>query len=143
MPIFLVKATNASHGDPVKDLRGCYKRGDIVQAMDDSAFGREDPPGSGTYIVDDVYLAENPISDQFVMVKVTGITLQRALDFMAPDIDPLDPEVIVLRRRYRIRVDDIPLAIRQELQQKRFVQVTATQIRDYVRNKRTGTDGID
>jgi hypothetical protein len=39
----LIKAFNASHYDPVKDRRGCYKRGDLVVSVPDGhGWGRDE-----------------------------------------------------------------------------------------------------
>lgn len=142
MPILLIKDRDATHWNPEKDLRGCYKRGDIVEVFDDSRYGRETLPGSGVYVVDPVFIAENPIAPPFYIVKVTGVTLERAKRLMEPDTDPAAPETTVRRRRFRLRADDVPLTVRTALQTDRFVEVTALQIQNYIRNKRTGLDGI-
>ena len=42
------------------------------------------------------------------------------------------------RRLYRVLVDTIPLAIRDQLVANRYVEVTFAQIRNYVQNKKTG-----
>jgi hypothetical protein len=68
---FLVKAIDATHADPVKDLRGCYKRGDIVDV-------REDGFGWG--------LEEGP--PKFFIVKVPG--LKPPLDKMKSWISTVD-----------------------------------------------------
>lgn len=38
MALFLIKDRDAVHADPEKDRRGCYKRGDIVEVLDDSKY---------------------------------------------------------------------------------------------------------
>ncbi len=35
MAEFIIKRISVSHPDPVKDLKGCYKRGDIIQVSED------------------------------------------------------------------------------------------------------------
>ena len=39
MAEFLIKAIDDTHSDPVKDKRGSYKRGDIVQVYEDGGIG--------------------------------------------------------------------------------------------------------
>jgi len=145
MPILLIKATSATHWNPEEDLRGCYKRGDVVEVFDDSRYGREEPPGSGTFVVDAAYLAANPITAPFYIVKVVGVSLARAQRLIEPDTDGVDVRgrpIVVRRRRFWLRADDVPVSIRNQLAATRFVQVTATQIQNYITNKRTLVDGI-
>lgn len=65
MAELLVKAIDATHSDPEKDARGCYKRGDVVVAFDDGhEWGRLEvlPPDKG---------------GKFVIVKLPGVTLEQ------------------------------------------------------------------
>lgn len=57
MAELLIKAVSASNADPDKDRRGCYKRGDVVVAMEDGhEWGRlEGPP-------------------DFVVVRLSGVS---------------------------------------------------------------------
>lgn len=115
MAEFLIKARNATHADPVKDARGCYKRGDIVVVMPDGHLW-----GSKEGLPD------------FVIVKVPGVDHERARKYLAQEP--------VLRRRFRIRVDDVPLTIRNQLRDTGQVTVTWTQVRGYLRDKITSLD---
>jgi hypothetical protein len=54
MAIFLIKDRDATHPDPVKEARGCYQRGDIVQAFEDTQP------------------LQLPPAPPFVLVKTTG-----------------------------------------------------------------------
>ena len=56
MALLLMKATNATHSDPTKDQRGCYKRGDVVDVYEDDAHNGD--------------LTQNPIMPPFAMVRV-------------------------------------------------------------------------
>lgn len=75
MALFLIKAdSNYTHPDPVKDARGVYKRGDIIQVLDDSAHNGD--------------IITNPIMSPFVMVRVIGLSVERALKYMEEDTEP-------------------------------------------------------
>jgi hypothetical protein len=105
-----------------KGQRGCYKLGDVVQVFED-----------GTRCV-------IPPAPPFYIVEITGLSKALAEKYTQPDIDLTDPEnpIILRRRKYGIAVAAIPTAIRTALQTNRYVKVSWTQVRDYVRNKLTG-----
>lgn len=67
MAELLIKAIDATHSAPAKDARGCYKRGDPVVVMPDGhAWGtREALP-------------------KFVLLKVPGVTVAQAQQYIAP-----------------------------------------------------------
>lgn len=115
MAEFLIKEVNASHPDQEKDARGCYKRGDIVVAMPDGhQWGLEER------------------LPKFVVVKVPGVNHERARKYLTSDSN--------LRRRFRIRVDDVPATIRNQLRNTGQATVTWTQLRGFLRDKVTGLD---
>lgn len=116
MADILIKAVDVTHSDPIKDARGCYKRGDVVEAFEDGKI--QDPfPGS-----------------PFVLVRVTGLSKAVADKY----IESTD----TLRRKFKIRIDDVPTAIKQELTTNRVVTVTLAQIKSFIRNKVTGLDEV-
>ena len=124
MAEILVKAMDATHSDPVKDLRGCYKRGNIVDVRKDGfEWGKEEG------------------LPKFVKVKIPGLAVSTVKQFMDSEmgdgfIIPL--ETTIRRRKWNILVDDIPAQIKQTLQTTGEVAVTLTQIRNYIKNKQTG-----
>jgi hypothetical protein len=123
MAEFLVKARNAIHVNPDKDARSSYKRGDIVVVMPDGHQW-------GT-------LETLP---EFVVVKVTGLDHERAQQLIEPEVE-INPEtgerIPVRRRRWNIKVDDVPLAVRKALRDNGEVTVTWNQVRNFVQNKLT------
>ena len=125
MAILVIFGRNNIHADPVKDARGCWKLGDVVDVFeDDKSVVR--PPAAPFYIV-----------------KITGVTKAQVKKYLAPETRVVTvegrEEIEVLRRRlYGISVADIPAAIRNQLQTNRYVEVSWAQIRQYVRNKLTG-----
>ena len=132
MTLFLIKATNHTHPDPVKDQRGCYKRGDIVQVLDDSAHDGD--------------ILTNPIMPPFVLVRIVGLSLEKAMKYMEEDAetsidsDSREIKVVTTRRRWKLRLDDVPLAIKNQLINSRYIEVTTRQIRNYIRDKVTDKD---
>jgi hypothetical protein len=127
MALFLVYGKNNVHSDPIKDARGSYKIGDIVEVLDDSKHDGD--------------LIANPIAEPFYLVRITGVTKEQALKYMAPYIDPatvgMDAPVTLRRRLHNVEVANIPLAIRNQLMADRYVSVSWSQVRNYIRNRMT------
>ena len=124
MAEILVKAIDAIHPDPVKDLRGCYKRGDVVDVRPDGfkwGNGEQWP--------------------MFAKVKIPGLdpaTVKQFMDSEMGDGFVIAADVVVRRRKWNILVDNIPLIIKQQLQTSGEITVTLTQIRNYIKNKQSG-----
>lgn len=126
MAELLVKAVNATHSDPNKDLRGCYKRGDIVLVRENGhVWGSLElkPPADG---------------GKFVVIKITDVTRAQVINWVlnhwATDLEGSDG---IRRRRVKIDVDLVPPAVLQELNQTGQYTTTWVAIRQYVRNKET------
>ena len=120
MADILIKATDSTHSDPVKDERGCYKRGDIVEAFED---GKMQTP---------------PVGSPFVLVRVIGLTKAQANTYIYSHEDAEGNAL--KRRKFKIRVDDVPQTIKDQLRDNREVTVTLAQIKSFIRNKVTGLD---
>lgn len=125
MALLVLIDRDATHSDPVKSARGCYKRGDIVAVHEDSAHDGD--------------LVKNPVVAPWYLIRVTGVSAARLRQAIEPEIDATDPEYrrILRRRAWRIEPADLPLAARRALQRDRYLAVTLTQARTYVRNKTT------
>lgn len=153
MALALVKRVSVTHSDPVKDQRGCYKRGDPVLVYEDWFHGHcngghvnhsgtpavqrrtAECQSLGTWTSDAADLAENPINPAFYLVRVTGAT---AAD-LAPYMEPAKTdEHTTIRRLYELRVDDLPGAIRTPLEATGYTTVPFTTVQQYLRNKVTG-----
>jgi hypothetical protein len=117
---FLIKAQNSTNPDPVKEARGCYKLGDVVQVMPD----------------DHVWGALESLPRYFV-VKVPGLDPGKARAFLIPEMDSVESEKILRRRKFRLKVEDVPLAIRNKLQTDGWVSITLTQLKNFLWNKTT------
>lgn len=134
MAIFLIKYTDTTHPDPAQDVM-CYKRGDIVQVMEDTAHDGD--------------LVKNPITGPFMLVKVLGVTKAQAEQYMAHDetivndADGKPRAVINRRRKFRLVLDSVPLAIRNQLINFKYIEVTKTQVQNYLQNKITSTTGMN
>lgn len=124
MAIFLIKDRDATHPDIAKDLRGCYKRGDIVEVF------KDDKP------------CVLPPAPPFWIVKVSGLTKAQALRFMAPEwspiIGPNGERIMVTRRAWRLDMDLVPRTVLNTLAANRYYETTFSAVRTYVRNKLTG-----
>ena len=131
MALFLVYGKNNVNIDPVKDARGCYKLGDIVEVMDDSKH--------------DGNIIANPVMPPFYLVRITGVTKEQAYKYMQPYIDPttvgMEIPTTLRRRLYNVEVSSIPSAIRNQLIADRYVSVSWSQIRNYIRNRMTNATG--
>jgi len=120
MAEFLVKAIDAVHSDPVKDKQGCYKRGDVVVVMPDgNVWGK----------------AEG--LPKFVIVKVPGLPVDQARKYVESEADATGDNIIT-RRKFKLLVDDIPQALKNQLKAKGEVTVSWNQVKSYVKNKVTG-----
>jgi len=131
MAEFLIKAKDVVHTNPSKNLTGCYKRGDVVEIRPDGAeYGTDEG------------------LPNFVVIKVTGLTFEAAKKYMIQQYmgdvigETPDPEVVTKRRKYRVRIDDVPAAILQTLRDVGEITLTWTQVRNYLRNKATGLDEV-
>ncbi len=131
--LLIKRQANYTHSDPVKNKRGVYQRGDIVVVMPDGhPWGIEEHPLTTTY---------NP--PKFFIVKIPGITVAQAQKYLHPETDGVDAEgdpIPVTRRLWRIRADDVPQWVKNEIQNNGEVTVTWNQIKTFIRNKKTGQD---
>jgi len=117
-----------THADPEKDASGCYKRGDIVEVLDDSKHDGD--------------LVKNPIMPPWILVRVNGVTKEQALKYMEPYIDPAtvgtENSVTLRRRKFNVEVDLTPPQIRNKIGRDRYIELSWAQVRTYVRNRMTG-----
>lgn len=105
MAEILIKATNATHSDPDKDRRGCYKVGMPVVVQPD---GHQWGSAEGL--------------PNFVILKLPGISVEKVKQFIESDVvqngfeeDGFTPKMETYRRRlWRIRVASIPAAVRNK-----------------------------
>ena len=136
----LVKAIDATHPDPDKDRRGCYKRGMPVVVMDDGhEWGKEER------------------LPKFVIIKIPLTSKDKIMKYIDPE-PGLDVEgniIIDRRRMWKIRLADLPLLARNKLQLSGELTIKATssytetydytwtQIKPYFRNLLTGLDEVN
>jgi hypothetical protein len=138
MAQILVKAIDATHADPVKDRRGCYKRGMPVVVMPDThTWGLDERP------------------PKFVVLKLPGVPVEKVKKYIEPereDTADADGRYQVFRRRlWKFRFDDMPTAARRKLRDNGELTIRAgtydgsydytwAQVRSYIRNLKTNTD---
>ena len=83
MAEILIKAMDAINSDPVKNLAGCYKKGDIVVIMPDNwTWGKEET------------------LPKFVILKIPGVVIDEK--YILPrysGIDPISENPICIKRR--------------------------------------------
>ncbi len=137
MAELLVKAISATHAVPIKDQRGCYKRGMPVVVMPDGhLWGNEER------------------LPKFVVIKIPLIGVWAVQKYTAPWMDltiPSQPET-VQRRKWRIRWADLPAAAQTILATTGMLTIKATadytgpfdytwdQVKTYFRNEEAGLD---
>lgn len=118
MAELLVKAIDATHPDPEKDRRGCYKTGDVVVVMPDGhEWGKEE---------------REPL---FFVVKVPGLDVEEAkVKFLQPEysivagkieLDNNGNPVTIGRRAYRIEKSLLPADQKDNV---RSVTITAQEL---------------
>lgn len=112
----LVKAIDATHPDPVKDARGCYKRGDPVVVMEDGH-----PWGSEEGL------------PKFWIVKIPGATVEQVLQY----VEELRDAGGTRNRRRAWGVDTTRMtgAIRNQLNSTGTITVTLAQVQNYLVRK--------
>lgn len=123
MAELLIKAVDASHEDPAKDARGCYKRGDVVVVMPDGhQWGRmEGPP-------------------DFFVLKIPGMSAEEAAELVSPETKPTElPRGIdvTARRSRRIDCDSLPSEYRRAIAERGVIQLPKAIVDRY--NKRKST----
>ena len=139
MAEMLVKAVDAIHDDPVKDRRGCYKRGMPVVVMDDGhEWGKEERLPT------------------FIIIKFPLIPKDKVMKYIDPEpgLD-IDGNIVVDRRRmWQIRWADLPLVAKNKIQTTGELIIKATssytgsydytwtQIKTYFRNLLTNLDEV-
>lgn len=118
----LIFLRNNTHPDPVKDRRGCWKRGMVVAIKDDGAE----------------WGARETLPD-FCRVRVTGITVAQVLELLAEqredDSGNSTPERF-RRRRWTFDVDSLSPPLRTPLLTAGFVELTPQQARSAIKRIR-------
>ena len=104
MAEILIKATDSTHPDNVKDQRWCYKRGYPVVVMPDGhLWGREE---------------RLPL---FVVLKFPGVSIEKMKDYIQPEeeyiVNPLlETEITMVRRRqWQIQWNELPQLAKDKL----------------------------
>ncbi len=135
MAELLIKKTSVTHADPVKDLRGCYKRGMVVAVRPDGHHY------SATML------------DKFAVIKVPHVAESKVLKYISPHTVDVAGEPTQIRRRlWVIRWADLPAAAKTKLRDNNGLTIKArdtytgdydytwAQIKNYFRNQFTTTD---
>lgn len=124
-------------GDPVIDGRECYRLGDIVRVMPDSAHDGD--------------IITNPIAPPFYLLRVSGVTEAQAAMVIETLEDTDNPQLSddgnvlgyprLLVRLRNLRLPELfavlPASIRQQIQADRYYETSLSQIRNFIRHKLT------
>lgn len=137
MAEIIVKAIDATHPDPEKDRRGCYKRGYPVAVYPDGTrWGQQER------------------LPKFVIVKFPGVPVDHPLlqKFVEPErSDTPGQGPTHRRRRWQIRWADLPVAAKTRLETDGELVIkvgsyngphdyTWAQVKQYFRDLKTGQD---
>lgn len=135
--LFLIMGQDKTHSDPTINITSCYKAGDIVRVLPDSAHDGD--------------IISNPIAAPFYLLRVSGVTEEQArlvTEALEDTNNPqLNDEGEILGYPYiRLRIRNLrlpelflslPSNIRQQIQQDRYYETSLSQIRNYIRHKIT------
>ena len=138
MAEILVRVTDSTNSDPIKDRRGCYKRGMPVIVMPDNhPWGKEEG------------------LPHFVVIKVPGVSVEKLSKYIEHEREETaDNEgrfAIYRRRLWKFRFDDMPTAALRKLRDDGEMTIkvgdysgsydyTWTRVRAYLRNLKTNLD---
>lgn len=130
--LLIKRQANYTHDDPVKNEAGVAQRGDIVVVKPDGwSWGIEEHPLTATRF--------SP--PRFFIVKIPGITVAQAKKYIQSRVDSFasdgDP-IIKTFRLWKIEADSVPQWVKDSIKNTGEVTVTWNQIRNYIRNKKTG-----
>ena len=130
MAEILIKAANNSSGHPLAWQRGMP----VVVFENGHAWGTQEviPPAQG---------------GAFVRLTITDVTVQQVHDFFLnrwgidlcdEELDPVDPTIKARRRHIRLRVDDLPANVRNQLNTTGTYTTTWDAVRTFLQRIRTG-----
>jgi hypothetical protein len=157
----LIKASHATNADTLKNVRGCYKRGQLVLIKPTGhEWGREEakPPAEGGKFVIVRLLREDGVTPVWSVgdeppARVTRYMEPERSDLVFETVKDNDgvPQILlddqglpigvpVRRRRYALRVDDLPTAVCRQLRDTGLYVVQWTTARDFLRDLQTGAD---
>lgn len=126
MAELLIKAVDATHTDPTKDVLGCYKRGDVVLVRPNGwTWGTKEvlPPADG---------------GKFVRVVISDVTPEQVRNWIRNNWQTeLESDDGTRRRRVHINWAALPNNVRNALNNNGVYTNTWANIRQYVRNKLT------
>lgn len=139
----IVKAIDATHSDPDKDRRGCYKKGYPVAVYPDgTVWGNEER------------------LPKFVIIKIPGVPVDNPTvqKFVYPELSDTPNEdgsyPTYRRRLWKLRWDDLPIGARNKLASDGELTIkvgtyagdydyTWAQVKNYFRNQKTGLDDTE
>lgn len=146
----LIRASDKTNLDVEIDRKGCYKKGMVVAIFEDGhTWGRLE--SKQQWIAEGNTADSWPSQGIFVIVKISSVLAAKALvlleqqtedDLGNPLLDTDNRPIIYRRRRWKLFVDNIPLAIRNTLTANGEITVTVSQIRAYLKRIRDNAQFI-
>ncbi len=112
MAEMLIKATDATHHDPLVDACGCYKRGMPVVVMEDGhEWGSEEGP------------------PKFYVIKFPGVSAESLRKYIAPwlNTDQSGKIVGVKRREWQFQLNELDPSVLQILESTGSLSVQTSQ----------------
>lgn len=129
----LIRLTSVTHADPIKDRRGCWKAGYVIDVQPDGySWGAEEHPASHSY---------RP--RRTALITFPGVSVARVQKYLAaqPDAQAIAngiPDAPPYRRRlWQIQSAELPAAARNKLATTGLLTIGATgdytwaQVRNY------------
>lgn len=148
----LIKIDDRINPDPEINRR-CYKKGMAVAVFEDGhTWGRLE--SKQQWIAEGNTAASWPSQGIFVIVKIPTVLAAKAQallehqtedDLGNPLVDADGRPIVYRHRRFKLFVDDIPLAVRNTLATNGEITVTVAQIRAYLKRIRDNAQftGLD
>ena len=124
----LIKAIDAEHPDPIKNARGCYKKGDPVVIFEDGhEWGKEEG------------------LPKFWVLKIPGVPADLLKHLILPqtiariDTDGVERQEIITRRLHKLDLKTLAIWIKNSLYAKGVVKMNLASAKNYFKNKITNS----
>ena len=147
----LFSARDDTNDDPTRDRVAMWKRGYAIMVEDDG-YAWTRLTSKQVWIAQGNQAADWPSQGKTVLVKIPGVPAEKARTLLDPqteddagvdDFDGTKPRLKYRLRRWSLRVADIPLGIRQTLNQDGEVTVTLAQVRNFIKRIRDDAQYTD
>ena len=139
LQVIINPATHDLSYNPAKEAARQI-RGDIINVFSAQEIGTLD--GNGDYIPNDIVVS--PRCGFIFITSVPTSTIKKIKRrFTESHLDDIDKNIMLLRRKWGLRVSDIPIAVRQQMGTDKYITFTWTKVKNYLRNKAENRTIID